>query len=654
MPRGRYIHIKPHILEKADVVWKRLAADNTPVLGAHVRATDKLQAIGGDIVTADKYYEHIDHCIRRVPSTKIFLATDSQKVVGEMKARYGERLLVRELVRSEKNAIFDEKTREKEPGSQQGEDVLIDSILLSRTDGLLKSSSAVSEFAMYLTDQLHDRTVDLQYGDYPGALGTPCGKRPDRAAGSQAGFVDRPLLPPVTAAPFIMPAALPLPAGAIVRLPLRCLPRDWMTTRTRLLSRDMDSCVNPGPLVTYTDFSNHLVRTARACARRPKFTVQLLPAGWFSFLNGAIKPLMHAIAHGGELEAPLARVFTDSTCSNRDLTCFFEPPAASCPSRGGEDDVTELSVGARKGGSKIKGIKPPPPDLRLLDWQSQLTWNTGEVGRGILPEEWTNREWFWWVSQTLSYLMTPNAAMRQQVDLVRKSSGLAAVRAAGARVIGVHIRHGDACLQREKERMARTCESLSAYMKHVAQIGKDIGSNVVYLATDSPQVVADTKNWPGWTFITMKPPSSRAPPRNEKVELWDDVVKARMRQGDTSESFAAAWEATVEVMLLSESDAFVGKFTSNLFRNAFSLKAAACDCAVPYVSLDSAWVRDWRSNSVPSHPPTPLLTSCARSAARAVLRLWQASRRESALDLPDQWGQVLVLSRVGSSRQTLV
>ena len=47
---SKYLRLRPHIRSKADAVWSYLAAPATraPVLGVHVRATDKLKSIGGD------------------------------------------------------------------------------------------------------------------------------------------------------------------------------------------------------------------------------------------------------------------------------------------------------------------------------------------------------------------------------------------------------------------------------------------------------------------------------------------------------------------------------------------------------------------------------------------------------------------------------
>ena len=68
-----------------------------------------------------------------------------------------------------------------------------------------------------------------------------------------------------------------------------------------------------------------------------------------------------------------------------------------------------------------------------------------------------------------------------------------------------------------------------------------------------------------------------------------------------------AWRATLDVMLLARCDALVGKFSSNLFRTAHALQAAACDCARPFVSLDAPWCSDYPNpeNHQPGSQPQP-------------------------------------------------
>ncbi len=69
---------------------------------------------------------------------------------------------------------------------------------------------------------------------------------------------------------------------------------------------------------------------------------------------------------------------------------------------------------------------------------------------------------------------------------------------------------------------------------------------------------------------------------------WEQNLKAGVM-----DNFKEAQSALVDLHLLAEGDAFVGKFTSNLDRIAFSLLSARQKGLVPYMSLDSKWCSDW-------------------------------------------------------------
>ena len=51
--------------------------------------------------------------------------------------------------------------------------------------------------------------------------------------------------------------------------------------------------------------------------------------------------------------------------------------------------------------------------------------------------------------------------------------------------------------------------------------------------------------------------------------------------------------ASICLPVATQCDLFVGKFTSNFFRTAYELKAAQCDCAPPFASLDAPWCFDY-------------------------------------------------------------
>jgi hypothetical protein len=65
------------------------------------------------------------------------------------------------------------------------------------------------------------------------------------------------------------------------------------------------------------------------------------------------------------------------------------------------------------------------------------------------------------------------------------------------------------------------------------------------------------------------------------------------RTGAADDNRRTAWETTLDLLLFSKCDVFIGKHTSNFFRSAYELRAGRCKCAAPFVSLDAPWCFDW-------------------------------------------------------------
>ena len=72
--------------------------------------------------------------------------------------------------------------------------------------------------------------------------------------------------------------------------------------------------------------------------------------------------------------------------------------------------------------------------------------------------------------------------------------------------------------------------------------------------------------------------------------LWWDVVYQRNAEERHEEhNREVAEQSILEMMMLGKANLFVGKATSNFYRTALELKAAACDCMPAFYSLDSPW-----------------------------------------------------------------
>jgi hypothetical protein len=141
-----------------DVVLSR--GEHRPVLGVHLRGTDKIRNVGGRIVRPDEYRPLIRSYLRQRPDALLLLATDSPSFLRELSSEYGDRVVYYDALRSERNAFLDRRVGNN---YKKGEDALVDALALSCANFLVKPASALSEFAVYWNTELHNHTYEIQY-----------------------------------------------------------------------------------------------------------------------------------------------------------------------------------------------------------------------------------------------------------------------------------------------------------------------------------------------------------------------------------------------------------------------------------------------------------------------------------------------------------
>jgi hypothetical protein len=179
----RYVRVRPEIMAKVDEFVDHHFDGG--VLGVHARGTDKQDTGSGSavarIVPPAEYFPLIDRYLRANPTARVFFATDQRQFREEMQTRYGDRLLSVASTLSDSTVNAFQAQRERGAGNRaKGEEVLIDALLLSRCDFLLKCTSAVGEFAQYFSDTLE--SIDLNYVGLPTATPAAGPKRRARLA----------------------------------------------------------------------------------------------------------------------------------------------------------------------------------------------------------------------------------------------------------------------------------------------------------------------------------------------------------------------------------------------------------------------------------------------------------------------------------------
>uniref|UniRef100_A0A7S2TXC6 Uncharacterized protein n=1 Tax=Lotharella oceanica TaxID=641309 RepID=A0A7S2TXC6_9EUKA len=137
----KYFSLKPTILTEADRFWKANMGD-AKVIGLHMRGTDKW--INRKVLPA-QYVEALKKLIRDHPDYKVFLATDDPRFIQAAGDIYNGSVIVRPAVREVQNTFYDHRVDE----DVKVLDVLEDMVLLSKSDILVKSWSAVPEFSVY-------------------------------------------------------------------------------------------------------------------------------------------------------------------------------------------------------------------------------------------------------------------------------------------------------------------------------------------------------------------------------------------------------------------------------------------------------------------------------------------------------------------------
>lgn len=153
-------------MKKVEAFWSEWIRPQT-TLGVHIRGTDFAYA---EPTAPKSYFDAISHHLaaNKIKNYRIFLATDQVQFVDMFRNRYGDRVLTYDCLRSISDAVpFKFST---ESPYRRGEDVLIDILLLSRTDFIFKGAAAAGEYALWFNPRLrcHDFALQSAFDPRPG------------------------------------------------------------------------------------------------------------------------------------------------------------------------------------------------------------------------------------------------------------------------------------------------------------------------------------------------------------------------------------------------------------------------------------------------------------------------------------------------------
>ena len=146
--------------------------DPGKTLGVHIRYTDKYNGKAfGEPASAEpiplKIYIHLaQQCMKYNMYEHIYLATDCAHAAREFSQVFGSKLVMIQAPRSETNEPI-HSGHSHISGFYKGLSVLLDALVLSRCDYLIRGTSNVSSFAQFIDTNLkHVNLNEVLMGDY--------------------------------------------------------------------------------------------------------------------------------------------------------------------------------------------------------------------------------------------------------------------------------------------------------------------------------------------------------------------------------------------------------------------------------------------------------------------------------------------------------
>ena len=149
---SKYVKIKPCITKKIETFYTSYMLGKKTI-GIHIRGTDKYRETG--VIKPATIFEQANILAKQFPACQFLLATDELSILEEGKNVLQGNVIFYEAFRSQDGRPIHFNTHEYSK-AKLGEEVLIETVLLSKTDIFLHSMSNVSSAVLYFNPALNN------------------------------------------------------------------------------------------------------------------------------------------------------------------------------------------------------------------------------------------------------------------------------------------------------------------------------------------------------------------------------------------------------------------------------------------------------------------------------------------------------------------
>ncbi len=148
-----YLVIDPTVLQQVED-FARDHFTGSKVIGVHLRGMEKYSDLHYTLrgyLPIEYYYKEVDHYLKQYPTAQIFLASDSETLSRQFIDRYGRKVIQSGAQRSSGNSGA---IHLNQHDAKLGAQVLVDCLLLAKSDILIHGISNVASAACYFNPDM--------------------------------------------------------------------------------------------------------------------------------------------------------------------------------------------------------------------------------------------------------------------------------------------------------------------------------------------------------------------------------------------------------------------------------------------------------------------------------------------------------------------
>jgi hypothetical protein len=160
----KYLRLKPDILLKIEEFNNKYLKDNTPLLGVHVRGTDKIIEVANLPYLNKRYHYEIKGYREQYDIKKILVITDSQEILEEYQKLYGNLIISTDANRSTSNSEHDATQVDNYINRRnKGVEILTDTYLAAKCDYFIGNGYSNVSFSVNRIKNWPESHITLLY-----------------------------------------------------------------------------------------------------------------------------------------------------------------------------------------------------------------------------------------------------------------------------------------------------------------------------------------------------------------------------------------------------------------------------------------------------------------------------------------------------------